>query len=382
MMVMNIVMVLVLIIKQLKRNLNVKLNLRSKRNQKKKRNLQGNLKINLEQKRKVEPNLKRNLKKKNAHNLYKTNNSKLFVQCRKYYRYRTMLRKEPIKVSNPLHRYGKLWQQYLVDSWAKCQTNDLNWIRNNQSSIRHSYANGLEDAIKDNTVQDSGKPSILPASHIGSPRWFHQQYQNAMAIVQKYKKPDLFITFTCNPKWKEITKNLFDNQTAYDRPDIVARVFARKREELLRDLMNNDVFGKAIAHCETVEFQKRGLPHLHILIILSRKDSLKTTVDYDQIVSAEIPDKEKSPRLFKAVMKHMVHHHTEHCFKKTSYCCKLFPKPYCNATRVEEDGYPIYRRRHPQKVSFTLLDEVFSEKITPTSCSNVFFLNDINRVVI
>ena len=31
----------------------------------------------------------------------------------------------------------------------------------------------------------------------------HKQYQNAMAIVRKHGKPDLFLTFTCNPKWRE-----------------------------------------------------------------------------------------------------------------------------------------------------------------------------------
>ena len=39
---------------------------------------------------------------------------------------------------------------------------------------------------------------ILPSSFRGSPRVLLQNYQDAMAIVAKYGKPDLFITFTCN----------------------------------------------------------------------------------------------------------------------------------------------------------------------------------------
>ena len=46
-----------------------------------------------------------------------------------------------------------------------------------------------------------------------------------MSIVRKHVKPDLFVSFTCNPKWKEITKALLPNQTADQRPDIIARVF-------------------------------------------------------------------------------------------------------------------------------------------------------------
>jgi hypothetical protein len=30
-------------------------------------------------------------------------------------------------------------------------------------------------------------------------------YQDAMARVRKFGKPNLFVTFTYNPKWKEIT---------------------------------------------------------------------------------------------------------------------------------------------------------------------------------
>jgi hypothetical protein len=31
-----------------------------------------------------------------------------------------------------------------------------------------------------------------------------QLYQDAMAKVHKFGKPDLFVMFTYNPKWKEI----------------------------------------------------------------------------------------------------------------------------------------------------------------------------------
>ena len=37
-----------------------------------------------------------------------------------------------------------------------------------------------------------------------------------MAIINKYGKPDLFITFSCNPKWREITENLNQGEHAID----------------------------------------------------------------------------------------------------------------------------------------------------------------------
>jgi hypothetical protein len=40
----------------------------------------------------------------------------------------------------------------------------------------------------------------------GGDRDMMQRYLNAMAIVQRFGKPDYFITMTCNPHWQEITK--------------------------------------------------------------------------------------------------------------------------------------------------------------------------------
>ncbi|TKR76293.1 hypothetical protein L596_017452 [Steinernema carpocapsae] len=60
----------------------------------------------------------------------------------------------------------------------------------------------------------------------------HQYYQDAMALVREFGKPDFFITFTCNPQWPE------------DRPDLVARVFKNKLDMLMDDLKKHEVSGK------------------------------------------------------------------------------------------------------------------------------------------
>src|SRR5277367_4689491 len=102
-----------------------------------------------------------------------------------------------------------------------------------------------------------GKAIILPSSFQGSPRNMQQNYQDAMAIVRKYGKPDLFITMTCNPKWAEIMTNLEYSQSAEMRPDLVARVFHIKLQELLDDICKRHVFGTPSAKIHAIEFQKR-----------------------------------------------------------------------------------------------------------------------------
>lgn len=47
--------------------------------------------------------------------------------------------------------------------------------------------------------------------------------QDSMALCRKFGKPEFFITFTCNPKWPEITANLQFGQTANQQPDLIVR---------------------------------------------------------------------------------------------------------------------------------------------------------------
>ena len=75
-----------------------------------------------------------------------------------------------------------------------------------------------------------------------------------MAIIKKYGKPDLFITFTCNPKLRRITENLYPDQTANERPDLVIRVFKLKLNNLLNDIFKHGVLGKVVTHVQVIEF--------------------------------------------------------------------------------------------------------------------------------
>ncbi|CAH9130021.1 unnamed protein product, partial [Cuscuta epithymum] len=123
-----------------------------------------------------------------------------------------------------------------------------------------------------------------------------QNYQDAMAICRWAGYPDLFITFTCNPKWSEVTRFLEKrNLNPEDRADIICRVFKVKLDGLIKDLRENKIFGRAKAVIYTIEFQKRGLPHAHILLFLAKDRQFPIANDIDRIISAEIPDKNEDP---------------------------------------------------------------------------------------
>lgn len=135
----------------------------------------------------------------------------------------------------------------------------------------------------------------------------HKLYQDSMAIVRKHGKPDLFITVTCNHNWPEIKRELLQGQGVLDRPDLVARVFKLKLDAVRHDLIHHQIFGRVTAAIHVVEWQKRGLPHAHILLILSPEHKARSADEYDMSVSAELPDKEKHPATFETVSKHMLH---------------------------------------------------------------------------
>ena len=197
------------------------------------------------------------------------------------------------------HGAGRLFQQYCVDAYTKMEAQRLHWVRKNQASLRLEEHDVLKDwvAARGDASASSGpakvgKPVVLPSSFGGSDRAMRMNYQDAMAIVRRYGKPDYFITFTANPMWPEIRENLWPADPATNRPELTARVFQLKLKALLHDLISNSILGKVMAYTWTIEFQKRGLPHAHILLIMRPDHKPRTPADIDKAVSAELPDKD------------------------------------------------------------------------------------------
>ena len=49
---------------------------------------------------------------------------------------------------------------------------------------------------------------VFLLSFLGGAYFIGQYYQDSMAIIYKYSRPSIFITFTANSKWDEITYKL------------------------------------------------------------------------------------------------------------------------------------------------------------------------------
>ncbi|XP_065664462.1 uncharacterized protein LOC136086119 [Hydra vulgaris] len=201
--------------------------------------------------------------------------------------------------------------------------NDQNKLRSEQYDPLHEHVNNLGN---DHNVRP-GRVVVLPSTYVRSPRALKEIFEDAVAIIKKYGKPDLFITFTCNPKWREITEYLYPGQTANDRPDLVIRVFKLKLNNLLNDIFRYSVLGKVITHAQ-----------------------LKTAHDINNLISAKIPDTIVNRDLYDVVKTCMLHgpcdilNPKSPCMKD-GVCSKNYRKEFIDNTAAVHNGYPRYRCR-------------------------------------
>ncbi|PAA84583.1 hypothetical protein BOX15_Mlig017082g4 [Macrostomum lignano] len=275
------------------------------------------------------------------------------VSAMDFYAYRLMVREGSF---NCILRCRKLLLQFAVDMYAKIECERLNFIRFNQKKLRVEEYIHLRDAIAgERNPNEIGQMVILPSSFTGGPRYMHERTQDAMTYVRKYGRPDLFITFTCNSAWNELKSELMPGQQSQDRHDLVARVFQLKLKQLMEFITKGAIFGPTRCDMYTIEWQKRGLPHAHILIWL--RNRIRPN-QIDSVIRAEIPDPDEDPQLYQIVTRQMIHGPCGRLKPDSpcmvdGRCSKKFPKALLRETVTGEDGYPLYRRRSPEDGGFT-----------------------------
>jgi hypothetical protein len=269
--------------------------------------------------------------------------------------YAHMLHHRVINHDHNIFLARDLFQQFIVDAWAQIEQSRLNFIKFNQTKFRSEVASTIVDTLpneyNNNRLAEIGKKVVLPSSFSGGERQMFQLYQDSMAIACFCGRVDFFLTFTVNPGWKEITDELLPGQKSSDRPDLISRVFHMKVNSLMKDIKEG-LFGLVKAHIYTVEYQKRGLPHVHILIFMDPNSRPQNPDDVDEIIRAEFPDPETEPELFDCVMKYMLHGSCDqHCIdQRTKKYSKGYPKPFRETTTFTEDSYVSYRRRNNGRV--------------------------------
>ncbi len=113
--------------------------------------------------------------------------------------------------------------------------------------------------------------------------------------------------------------------------------------------IKDDVLGNVITKIWVIEFQKRSLPHAHILLILKEASKLRTAKDYDSMVLVEIPDLIRHPEAYEMITSCTVHGPcgldflNAQCMEQGK-CKKRYLCSFSEETRYDVDGYPEYQR--------------------------------------
>jgi hypothetical protein len=251
-----------------------------------------------------------------------------------------------------IHLCGKLSLEFYCDVWSCIECRNLDYLSRGtiQSQFRASRYCTLMDQIRTDGVQNMhmmGAPVLLPASFTGSPRWYHALYHDALALPAAFHLPDLFVTVTFNPEWPELARLMPVNGSVHDHPDVVARVFWIRFSRIIQDIVDNGVFGEVLSYCWRIEWQLRGFPHAHVLIILRQR--ILSADDVNRFVSAEIPDPVLYSELYHLVTQLMIHgpctETNAPCIDDNGMCEKHFPKLLQPRTVMQSNCYPLYQRR-------------------------------------
>ncbi|EPB66767.1 hypothetical protein ANCCEY_14141 [Ancylostoma ceylanicum] len=206
------------------------------------------------------------------------------ISAKDFYASRIMIRDTE---SNHLLKCRQLLHQFIVDMYAKVESERLLYIRLNQRKLRVDDYIHLRDAVaNDGDSTDVGR-------------------------LQKLTK-------------------------------------------LMDIITKSHIYGETRCWMYSIEWQKRGLPHSHILVWL--KDKIHPT-QINTIISAEIPNPEQDPGLFDIITKNMIHgpcgplNPNSPCMKDRK-CTKNYPREFIQETQTGNDGYPLYRRRRPGEGGF------------------------------
>lgn len=249
----------------------------------------------------------------------------------------------------PIWAAGSLFQEFVVEFFSMVESERLDYIRSHQDDIR-AYQYRIQRALASRAERlnmVAAPVVILPTSFYGSIRHLQETCADAMSLFSRFGQPDYFITLTCNPRWSEITESMLPGQKPTDRPDIVCRVFHLKLQAMVAEVKAG-VYGPPLCWVYTIEFQKRGLPHAHMLLTVHRDFKPNNTVIIDLNCAAEIPDPIDSPRAYQTVCNSMMHGPctVQRCLNERGYCNKGYPHRYCNCTIIIVNGYPMLKCRN------------------------------------
>ncbi|KAG5674477.1 hypothetical protein PVAND_004445 [Polypedilum vanderplanki] len=209
-----------------------------------------------------------------------------------------------------------------------------------------------------------GRDGVVEDLHLhmrslrGSAAYWRTAFNELTAMIRNIGPPTWFITLSCNDlHWHDIIKALLIADSRPDEdpsqiiidevqrlienyPVVLSRHFSRRVKAFMKYIKKNArvLGGRVIDNWWRIEFQKRGSPHLHLVVWTENAPSFETPEGIeliDKVVSCYYPSEQEDPELHNLVKKNQRHQHTHTCHKNNSQNCRFaFPRQPCQQTRV------------------------------------------------
>jgi hypothetical protein len=247
--------------------------------------------------------------------------------------------------------------EYLFYLLAKIETekisNNINICSNRLRSTGNGRINNLHLYMKSmrgySSYWNSIKADLMAfLRNLGEPTWF------ITLSARDLEWPDMINALLLahnNNNSKRAMKRLINQVTdltfqersklLHDYPVVASRQFNKRFKALMKFLSKNNKIlgGKIKDYWYRVEFQKRGSPHIHMLVWIENAPSFASAEGIqfiDKVCSVSLPS---DPKLKELVTRLQVHSCTQTCFKKVSKknikkCRFGYPLPISDKTII------------------------------------------------
>jgi hypothetical protein len=201
--------------------------------------------------------------------------------------------------------------------------------------------------LSNEVTKDFGIRSFIPLSLVDSNEYWHKVATKCFAISTQFGPPTFFLTFTMNPHWHDV-QALKRNSDVFHDSAMCAIIFKMKLAALMQFIKRKKILGNIKAFLWRIEYQKRGLPHAHMLF-WSDFDTQDVQA-VESVINVRYP--KKSPFFDDQTMisdfrelidRFQIHNHTKRCETRNGDCRYGFPKKPNQQTTIRGHEYQFAR---------------------------------------
>ena len=243
-----------------------------------------------------------------------------------------------------IHQLPSLREEYLCATFGRLSNIYLQY---NLKCQKNFFQREDEIDHPDDDEKEYGIKSFISPSFVDSDSYWKQAAEKCFNLSGIYGPPTFFLTITMNPYWVEL-RSLSRNKSIYSDSAIISLVFRQKLKTIINFINTRKIFGEVKAYVWRIEYQKRGLPHAHILFWTDFDTSNLQDVDKIEnvrypLVSPFLNDTLMINDLTELINMYQIHSHSSRCKTKEGKCQFNYPQPISEKTKIVNHRYIFAR---------------------------------------